>query len=130
MAALLPRKVSDDIEERAGSERPWVSFEFFPPKTDAGVASLKKVIDKLKEYDPLFVDFTWGAGGSTSELSFDLCKYTKESTGLNPNMHLTCTNMDVAKIDTALENCHASGICNILALRGDPPVSLQSFSLH
>jgi methylenetetrahydrofolate reductase (NADPH) len=74
------------------------------------------------EYDPLFLDFTWGAGGSTSALTFDLCKMVKESFGANPNMHLTCTNMDTELIITALNKCKAAGISNILALRGDPPV--------
>jgi len=129
MAALIPRKIADEMEERAvTSPIPWISFEFFPPRTEAGVVSLKKVIDTLKPYDPLFVDFTWGAGGSTSELTFDLCKYTKQIIGLNPNMHLTCTNMDMEKIDQALSNCYEAGICNILALRGDPPVGQEQWT--
>lgn len=86
------------------------------------MTNLKKVIHHLLEYDPLFLDFTWGAGGSTSALTFDLCKMVKESFGANPNMHLTCTNMDTEHIVTALDKCKAHGITNILALRGDPPV--------
>lgn len=80
------------------------------------------MIATLKKYNPLFVDFTWGAGGSTSTLTVELCKATRETHGLNPNMHLTCTNMDAALIDSALASCKESGICNILALRGDPPL--------
>lgn len=94
----------------------------------AGVAALKKVIQQLKEYNPLFVDFTWGAGGSTSTLTFDLCRDAKETFGLNPNMHLTCTNMDRAHIDTALANCHKHGLRNILALRGDPPAGQERWT--
>lgn len=122
------RKISEQIEEKAASsDRPWISFEFFPPKTEKGVASLKNVITTLKAYKPEFMDFTWGAGGSTSELTFDLCKMTKEEFGENPNMHLTCTNMDASKIDIALESCKKAGITNILALRGDPPVGQEKW---
>lgn len=83
----------------------------------------------MKAYQPEFLDFTWGAGGSTSELTFDLCKMTKEEFGENPNMHLTCTNMDAAKIDIALESCRKVGITNILALRGDPPVGQEKWEV-
>jgi 5,10-methylenetetrahydrofolate reductase len=61
-----------------------------------------------------------GAGGSTSDLTVELCKRAK-SIGLVSNMHLTCTNMDIEKLDGALEACRSFGIRNILALRGDPP---------
>lgn len=90
--------------------------------------SLKKVVGNLKDYGPVFVDFTWGAGGSTSELTFDLCKDAKESFGLIPNMHLTCTNMDKSHIDTALAKCHENGLANILALRGDPPLGQERWT--
>jgi methylenetetrahydrofolate reductase (NADPH) len=92
------------------------------------VVSLKKVVATLKEYNPLFVDVTWGAGGSTSELTFDLCKDIKQSFDLNANMHLTCTNMDKAHIDTALEKCQQHGLRNILALRGDPPAGQERWT--
>jgi len=93
------------------------------------VASLRNVISTLKAYQPEFLDFTWGAGGSTSDLTFELCKMTKEEFGENPNMHLTCTNMDAAKIDIALESCKKVGITNILALRGDPPVGQEKWEV-
>ncbi len=55
-------------------------------------------------------------------MTLKLCQDTKAKFGLNPNMHLTCTNMPAEKVDHALETCKESGITNILALRGDPPV--------
>lgn len=63
---------------------------------------------------------TWGAGGSTSDLTLNLCKQIKEM-GIVPNLHLTCTNMESTKIDNAIKGCLEAGIINILALRGDPP---------
>ena len=100
----------------------FVSIEFFPPKTDAGVTALYSVLAELKAaVQPLFVDVTWGAGGSTSGLTFDICKTVKEKYGLITNMHLTCTNVETGTISDVLSKCRAAGITNILALRGDPP---------
>ena len=110
-----------DKATAADSSKPWVSVEFFPPKTPEGVETLFKVLAKLKPYNPVFADFTWGAGGSTSDLTMELCIRAKKEFGVIPNMHLTCTNVDKIKIDAALEQCKSEGITNILALRGDPP---------
>ena len=105
-----------------------VSLEFFPPKTDQGVTTLFKTIHSLSELNPLFVDFTWGAGVSTSDLTLDLCKQVIERFNLNPNMHLTCTNMEIEKIVGALSGCSTAGITNIVALRGDPPVGEEQWT--
>jgi methylenetetrahydrofolate reductase (NADPH) len=107
-------------------DKPWVSVEFFPPKTEAGVETLFKVLAKLQVYGPVFADVTWGAGGSTSDLTMELCIRAKKM-GAVPNMHLTCTNVDKEKIDAALETCKKEGITNILALRGDPPVGQEKW---
>jgi methylenetetrahydrofolate reductase (NADPH) len=69
---------------------------------------------------PLFSDITWGAGGSTAELSLEIAKHLKD-TGHVSNLHMTCTNMDTTKLEEALKSCHDAGIRNIVALRGDPP---------
>merc|ERR1719214_248308 len=105
----------------AESKNPWFSFEYFPPKTESGVENLKKRILRMKELGPLFTDFTWGAGGSTSELTMQLCDTVKNQFGCVANMHLTCTNMEPKKVDEALADCKACGVCNLVALRGDPP---------
>jgi methylenetetrahydrofolate reductase (NADPH) len=70
---------------------------------------------------PLFVNVTWGAGGSTASKSLELAEYTQHELGLTTCLHLTCTNMSQILIDEALERAKAIGIRNILALRGDPP---------
>jgi methylenetetrahydrofolate reductase (NADPH) len=108
------------LPELIQGDKPFMSIEFFPPKTDGGVESLYKCLEKLKSYNPRFADVTWGAGGSTSDLTLTLCEGVKER-GVVPNLHLTCTNMEKEKIDTALKGCSSAGITNILALRGDPP---------
>lgn len=119
----LDTKITNRIAER-GEER-WVSIEFFPPKTDAGVRSLMNAVSTLNSFNPVFADFTWGAGGSTSDLTVDLCVRTKLEVGATPNMHLTCTNMESEKIDVALARLKAAGISNVFALRGDPPAGQE-----
>jgi len=99
----------------------WFSLEFFPPKTEEGIANLRRRIQRMRALGPLFVDFTWGAGGSTSDLSMTLTDDAKNLYGCVSNMHLTCTNMETAKVDKALEDCKKCGVCNLVALRGDPP---------
>lgn len=72
---------------------------------------------------PLFVNVTWGAGGSTATKSLELAEICQRQLGLTTCLHLTCTNMSRSLIDEALEQAKALGIRNILALRGDPPRS-------
>eukprot|EP00933_Yihiella_yeosuensis_P016037 TRINITY_DN13846_c0_g1_i1.p1 TRINITY_DN13846_c0_g1~~TRINITY_DN13846_c0_g1_i1.p1 ORF type:complete len:818 (-),score=243.33 TRINITY_DN13846_c0_g1_i1:135-2588(-) len=99
----------------------WFSFEYFPPKTEEGVQNLRKRIVKMKKLGPLFTDFTWGAGGSTSELTLTLTSAAKNEFGTVANMHLTCTNQGADMTEDALKSCKAVGVRNIVALRGDPP---------
>lgn len=76
---------------------------------------------------PLYADVTWGAGGSTSELTMDLAIAMKEA-GFEPNMHLTCTNMPLEKLHGALAGAKKAGIDNIVALRGDPPKGQEAWT--
>mmetsp|Transcript_4082 Transcript_4082/g.7820 ORF Transcript_4082/g.7820 Transcript_4082/m.7820 type:complete len:338 (+) Transcript_4082:135-1148(+) len=115
-----------DLIQGAGSS-PWIALEFFPPKTETGVANLYKRLDNLKSIRPLYIDFTWGAGGSTSDLTLELTEQAQERFGYVANMHLTCTNMPREKLDNALKVAQQVGISNILALRGDPPVGQEDF---
>ena len=70
---------------------------------------------------PLFVNVTWGAGGSTAYKSLELAELCQTQLNLTTCLHLTCTNMSQRLLDEALERCRIMGIRNILALRGDPP---------
>ena len=74
-----------------------------------------------KALGPLFTDFTWGAGGSTSELTLKLTSAAKNEFGCVANMHLTCTNQSSEMTGNALKDCRQLGVRNIVALRGDPP---------
>jgi len=115
-------KIVDLIKAREGEDQgPFTSLEFFPPRTDEGIKNLYARMGRMKEStSPLFTDITWGAGGSTADLSLDLALHMHNN-GHVANMHLTCTNMDESIIRDALQKCLDGGIRNIVALRGDPP---------
>ena len=73
-------------EWSAKTDHPFISFEYFPPKTPEGVEKLHKVIATMAKQDPLFMDFTWGAGGTTSELTLDLSKDSQTRHNVMVNM--------------------------------------------
>ncbi|EDK37403.2 hypothetical protein PGUG_01501 [Meyerozyma guilliermondii ATCC 6260] len=104
-----------------GPQDRFISFEFFPPKTDTGFRNLLARLHRMSALNPLFITVTWGAGGSTSEKSLDLAITCQKELGLTTVLHLTCTNTNKDIIDNALQRAKENGIRNILALRGDPP---------
>ncbi len=98
-----------------------VSFEFFPPKTAIGAGELFQNIRELEPLKPSFVSATYGAGGSTRNMTHDLVVKLKAESTLDPMPHLTCVGHDDAEIALILERYAAAGISNIMALRGDVP---------
>lgn len=104
-----------------------ISFEIFPPKTAAGEESLKKELQILKTFAPAFVSVTYGAGGSTREKTMDLSIYIKNILGINPLVHFTCVGYGRQEISKYLKTVKDKGLCNILALRGDPPQGTEKF---
>ncbi|XP_023545804.1 methylenetetrahydrofolate reductase 2-like [Cucurbita pepo subsp. pepo] len=103
------------------------SFEYFPPKTEDGVDNLFERMDRMVAHNPSFCDITWGAGGSTADLTLDIANKMQNMICVETMMHLTCTNMPVEKIDHALQTIKSNGIQNVLALRGDPPHGQDKF---
>ena len=101
--------------------KPTVSFEFFPPKTAESQEQLYTTIRDLEKIHPNFVSVTYGAGGSTRELTHELVLRLKTSSTLDPIPHLTCVGHTEPEIEAILERYAAAGVSNILALRGDPP---------
>lgn len=81
-------------------------------------------IDRMAAYKPMFIDVTWGAGGSTSDLTTEICVNAHRYVNLDVQMHLTCTNMPMEKFKNALQLCKENGLRNILALRGGTLFSL------
>jgi methylenetetrahydrofolate reductase (NADPH) len=110
------------------SPRRAFSFEFFPPKTDAGVTALEKTIRDLSDLAPSFVSVTYGAGGSTRQKTVDLVQWIQREAHILAMAHLTCVGADEAEIGRVLDGLVDAGIENIMALRGDPPAGQATFT--
>lgn len=123
-------KITDLIERcREEKNLPFFSLEFFPPKTEEALYNLQQRVERLvKDLGPLFVDLTWGAGGTTFKESLELSSWIQKYSGTDVMMHLTLTNISIESIDSALSKAKESGIRNILALRGDPPRGQDKWS--
>ena len=118
------------IDERLATGQPACSFEFFPPKTAAGVEALFATIADLREFAPTFVSVTYGAGGSTRDLTIDLVTRIKREVGIEAMAHLTCVGHGREELRATLRQLAAGGVENIMALRGDPPRGTTEFVRH
>ncbi len=98
-----------------------VSFELFPPKTEAGLDALKGIAGRLAEVGPEYFSVTYGAGGSTRARTAQVVQMVAKATGLPVAHHLTCVGASRAEIDAQAQKLWNSGIRRIVALRGDLP---------
>jgi methylenetetrahydrofolate reductase (NADPH) len=105
-------------------DSPTFSFEFFPPRSPEAAETLYQTIRDLESYMPHFVSVTYGAGGSTRDLTHDLVERIKQTTKLDPIPHLTCVCHNEEEIDVILTRYAKSAIGNILALGGDRPIEM------
>jgi methylenetetrahydrofolate reductase (NADPH) len=103
------------------SDKPRVSFEFFPPKPGEASEQFWKVIKRLEETKPLFVSVTYGAGGTTRDRTLGLVSAISERTSLKPAAHLTCVGSSCDEVDDVVRASWQAGIRHIVALRGDSP---------
>src|SRR5471030_2533200 len=110
------------IDDILAGRGPVFSFEFFPPKTEAGEANLYAELAELRTLEPSFVSVTYGAGGSTREKTLEIVKRIREEYGLEAMAHFTCVGATVPELRSTLDEMGRAGIDNVLALRGDPPV--------
>lgn len=115
------------IIETLAQSSPAFSFEFLPPKGEAGMTQLFDTVAKLAPYEPAYVSVTWGAGGSTRRLTIDLVQRIQRETGIESMAHLTCVGATAADIADVLTQIQSAGIRNVLALRGDPPRGVERF---
>jgi methylenetetrahydrofolate reductase (NADPH) len=115
------------IQEVLRRHKTAFSFEFFPPKTPRASQNLFQTIQDLIPLRPSYISVTYGAGGSTRELTHDLVLKIQKETNLTVVSHLTCVGTSLDGMMEVLTKYNASGIENIMALRGDPPQGQTEF---
>src|SRR5512134_3980079 len=116
-------KIRDLFTQR----RPLFSFEFFPPKTEAGAVRLADTVHELKLLCPGFVSVTYGAGGSTRDRTLDLVTSIKQRTAIEAMAHLTCVGHTREELAAVLDRLRDQQVENVLVLRGDPPAGSRRF---
>ena len=104
-----------------------LSFEFFPPKERDRLPSVYATINNLKAFRPNFISVTYGAGGTTRELTEEIVLHAKNETDLEVMAHLTCAAQTKEAVHGVLTRLEQAGIENVIALRGDPPRGQTSF---
>ena len=109
------------ISEIVNDNKPSISFEVFPPKTDSAFESVKSAVDEIAALKPAFMSVTYGAGGGTSKYTLDIAKEIKEKYDVPSLAHLTCVSSSKETVKQRIEDIKKTGIENVLALRGDIP---------
>src|ERR1700722_13116902 len=105
----------------ANQKPPALSFEFFPPKTEALEQQLWACIRRLEPLRPRFLSVTYGAGGTTRARTHATVARLVQETSLVPAAHLTCVGASRHEVDTVARGYWDAGVRHIVALRGDPP---------
>jgi methylenetetrahydrofolate reductase (NADH) len=114
----------------AEADEPVFSFEFFPPKSDAGERVLGLALESLRALSPDFVSVTYGAGGSSRGRTLELTKWIKQELGIEAMAHLSCVGSTREELSAILDDMAEAGIENVLALRGDPPRGQADWEPH
>lgn len=111
-------------------QRPEISFEFFPPKNIEATFRLWDAVQVLSPLAPRFVSVTYGAGGTTRDLTRDVVATLHKHSGLRTAAHLTCVNATRDETLAIAEGFAESGVTDIVALRGDPPKGSDGFTQY
>ena len=117
-------KISDILKQKGLR----LSFEVFPPKTDASFDSIKRATEEIASLSPSFMSVTYGAGGGTSRYTLDIAKNIQESYGVPTLAHLTCVSSTRETVREKIKEISSLGIENVMALRGDIPAGIERSS--
>jgi methylenetetrahydrofolate reductase (NADPH) len=113
------------IRDILKSEEPHISFEVFPPKTDAGYDSVLTATKAIAALRPSFISVTYGAGGGTSKNTVSIATQIKDDFGVTSLAHLTCVSSTKEEVHRVIDQLKENQIENILALRGDIPAQSE-----
>lgn len=113
------------IREILKSEEPHISFEVFPPKTDAGYDSVLAATKQIAALKPSFISVTYGAGGGTSKNTVSIATQIMDDFGVTSLAHLTCASSTKSEVHRVIDQLKENQIENILALRGDIPAESE-----
>ncbi len=119
-------KITDIIK----ADRPSLSFEVFPPKTNDKFESIKTATEEIAKLSPSFMSVTYGAGGGTSDFTISIASNLQNKFGITALAHLTCISSSKQKVKSQLKQLKENGIENIMALRGDIPDGLDMDKLE
>ena len=109
------------IKDILARDKVTLSFEVFPPKTDAGFESVMGAVEKIAALKPSYISVTYGAGGGTSKNTVKIASHIKKDLGVPSLAHLTCASSTREEVHAVIDRLKEEGIENILALRGDIP---------
>ena len=123
-------KISEMLQFAEERGEPIFSFEFFPPKTEAGIDALFTALKALRPLAPSFVSVTYGAGGSTRGRTLEIVTRIERDAEIDAMAHLTCVGATRDELRKELEGLADAGVRNVLALRGDPPKGQREFTVH
>ena len=119
------------LDELYRSGKPQISVELFPPKTPEGVQKLfDETIPDLQKFHPTYFSMTFGAGGSTRNLTVELCARMKTEAEVETTCHLNIIGQSKQETRENLARIKQAGVYNLLALRGDPPRDQPDFKPH
>lgn len=113
------------IKDRLTDGKVHISFEVFPPKTDAKFESVQKAVDEIAKLAPSFISVTYGAGGGTSKNTVKIASHIQNDLGVDSIAHLTCVSSTKEEVRKRVQEMKENGIQNILALRGDIPAESE-----
>ena len=113
------------IKDRLRDGKVHISFEVFPPKTDAKFESVQNAVDEIAKLAPSFISVTYGAGGGTSKNTVKIASHIQNDLGVDSIAHLTCVSSTKEEVRQRVQEMKESGIQNILALRGDIPAESE-----
>ena len=114
-------KISTVLDKKTLS----LSFEVFPPKTDATFDSIKRATEEIAALSPAFMSVTYGAGGGTSRYTLEIAKNIMDNYGTPTLAHLTCVSSTRETVRERIAEIKSAGIKNVMALRGDIPVEAE-----